>query len=356
MTENVGRVLVTGASGYIATHIVKQLQEAGYKVRGTVRSLSNPKKVGPLKELCQNPAHELELVEADLNKDEGWKEAVQGCSHVLHTASPYPLAAPKHEDELIKPAVEGTTRVLQACKEVGGVKRVVVTSSCAAISDLAETPKEPLTEEVWLKVEKLGLIDAYSKSKALAEKAAWDFVENLPADSKFELAVVNPSVVLGPVLCGGAGTSVEIVRRLMERDPGMIAKLSFPVCDVRDVAKAHVIAMTLPEANGNRHIIAPYTMWFEEMSQALREEFTKQGYNPPTRLAPFCMLKVLSWFDSSTKKIVQLHGQFPRFSDHRLRQVLGITPYDPKVSLVDMAYSCIDRGFIVKKTGYKPRD
>ncbi|XP_011663482.2 NADPH-dependent aldehyde reductase ARI1 [Strongylocentrotus purpuratus] len=356
MAANVERVLVTGASGYIATHIVKQLQEAGYRVRGTVRSVSNPVKVGPLKELCPNPAHELELVEADLTKDEGWKEAVQGCSHVLHTASPFPLAAPKHEDELIKPAVDGTVRVLQACQEVGGVERVVVTSSCYAISDLAETPKEPLTEENWLKVEKLGLNAAYAKSKALAERAAWDFVEKLPAESKFELAVINPSVVLGPALCGAPGTSVEIVRRMMERDPFLAAKVSFPVCDIRDVAKAHVVAMTLPEAAGNRHIIAPCTLWYLEMANALREEFGKQGYNPPTSLAPYFLLKVGSWFDSSAKTIVQIHGHKVNFSDHRLRQVLGITPYDPKVTLVDMAYSCIDRGFIVKKSAYKPRD
>ncbi|XP_041462142.1 phenylacetaldehyde reductase-like [Lytechinus variegatus] len=352
----VEKVLVTGASGYIATHIVKQLQEAGYKVRGTVRSLTNPKKVGPLKELCQNPAHELELVEADLTNDECWKDAVQGCSHVIHTASPFPDKSPKDESVIIKPAVEGTTRVLQACVDVGGVKRVVLTSSILAISDLTETNEEPITEESWRNMNS-PMEDAYGKSKALAEKAAWDFVEKLPAESKFEFTVINPAMVLGPVICGVPGTSVEVIRRILERDPPAIPKLNFSVCDVRDVAKAHVIAMTHPEAPGHRHIVAPHSLWFREMVDILKEEFTNKGYKPPSLMAPPVLLKVVSWFDSSVKYILPLQGHKATFSNHRFTEVLGVKPYDAKDSLIDMAYTCIDKGFIVKKKQYfNPKD
>ncbi|XP_071498585.1 uncharacterized protein [Diadema antillarum] len=353
---DVKMVLVTGSSGYIATHIVKQLLEAGYKVRGTVRSLSNSKKVTPLKELCPNAAHKLELVEADLVKDEGWKEAVRGCSHVLHTASPLPVQTPKHEDELLKPAVEGTTRVLQACADVGGVKRVVVTSSCAAISDLMENNETPIDESQWRNL-KSPLNDTYGKSKALAERAAWDFVEKMPAETRFELATINPSAVQGPVLCGAPGASVQIIQMLLERGTPVVPKINFPVCDVRDVARAHVIAMTLPEAAGNRHIISPYNLWFKEMSEILRPEFRDKGYRPPTSVAPGFLLRFAGLFSQNAKTISQLSGHVAKFSDTRLRHVLGITPYDPKDSLIDMAYSCIEKGFIVRKKGYyNPKD
>ncbi|XP_071493069.1 uncharacterized protein [Diadema antillarum] len=345
------KVLVTGSSGYIATHIVKQLLEAGYKVRGTVRSLSNPKKVTPLKELCPNAAHELELVEADLTKKQGWKEAVRGCTHVLHTASPFPSQNPRDDDEILKPAVEGTLTVLQACADVGGVQRVVITSSCAAVTDMVNPKGTVLDESSWRNLES-PLKDTYGKSKALAEKAAWDFVEKLPEGSKFELATINPSLVLGPVLCGTPGTSVDVIKRIMERNPPLLLKFNFPVCDVRDVARAHVVAMTLPEAAGHRHIVSPYTLWYSEMSDILAKEFRDKGYKPPTTTAPKLLLQVASVFDRALKYAVALVDCKTEFKDTRLRQVLGITPYDPKDSLIDMAYSCIERGFIVRKKGY----
>lgn len=147
-------VLVTGASGYIATHIVKQLLEAGYRVRGTVRSVKDEKKVAPLRKLCPNAKHEVELVEADLNKEEGWLEAVNGCTYVLHTASPFPNTAPKHEDDLIKPAVNGTLFVLRACAgDTSTVRRVVLTSSVAAIAGDNFSDGYTYTEKDWPKVD-----------------------------------------------------------------------------------------------------------------------------------------------------------------------------------------------------------
>ncbi|XP_071482847.1 uncharacterized protein, partial [Diadema antillarum] len=171
-------------------------------------------------------------------------------------------------------------------------------------------------------------------------------------ESRFELATINPSVVLGPVLCGTPGASVQIIQTLMERATPVVPKLNFPVCDVRDVARAHVIAMTLPEAVGNRHIISPYNLWFKEMSEILSPEFRDKGYKPPTSVAPGCLIRFAGLFSQNAKAISQLSGHVAKFSDTRLRQVLGITPYDPKDSLIDMAYSCIEKGFIVRKKGY----
>nr|XP_006823935.1 PREDICTED: bifunctional dihydroflavonol 4-reductase/flavanone 4-reductase-like [Saccoglossus kowalevskii] len=170
-------VLVTGASGYIASHVVQQLLKNGYRVRGTVRSKKNATKVQHLLNLCPDAQHELELVEADLLDVESWKPAVDGCSHVIHVASPFPSEAPKHEDEIIKPALEGTLNVLKACQNAGTVKRVVVTSSIAAVSGgFTGESNVVFSEKDWPNVDTIG---TYEKSKTLAEKAAWDFVDKL---------------------------------------------------------------------------------------------------------------------------------------------------------------------------------
>ena len=189
-------VLVTGASGYIATHIIKQLQTQGKcRVRGTVRSLKNEDKVKELKGLVPDYTHPLELVEAELNDEECWKAAVQGCTFVYHVASPFPLGNPRDENELIVPAVNGTVNVLKACVEAGTVKRVVVTSSCIVVTHHDDS--HVLTEKDWTPEENTS---AYTKSKIRAERAAWEFVEKLEDEKKFELAVVNPSAVVGPFL------------------------------------------------------------------------------------------------------------------------------------------------------------
>lgn len=192
-------ILVTGASGFIATHIVKQLLEQGYRVRGTVRSLGNEKKVAPLKRLSENSRFELELVEADLLKEETWLNAVKGCTYVFHTASPVPVDIPKHEEELIKPALNGTLSVLRACVQDGvNVKRVVLTSSVAAVAGEKYTEGYTYTEKDW---PQLDTIHAYCKSKYFAEKAAWDFIKEREKNGQscFELAVINPGLVM--VIC-----------------------------------------------------------------------------------------------------------------------------------------------------------
>ncbi|KAK4337227.1 hypothetical protein RND71_043733 [Anisodus tanguticus] len=217
-------VLVTGASGFVASHIVKTLLELGAKVRGTVRSLQNEEKVSFLRNLVENPAHPLELVEADLLKEETWAAAVKGCKYVLHVASPFPLAIPNSPDDLIKPAVDGTLSVLKACQEEKSVKRVVLTSSVVAIYEpYLPLPKDAeesklLTEEHWIDGNDVN-IEPYPRSKALAEKSAWDFVKEIPdGKNKFELAVINPSLVLGPLLNKADPTSVEL-RTVLNIEP-----------------------------------------------------------------------------------------------------------------------------------------
>lgn len=347
------RVLVTGASGFIATHVVQQLLQGGqYLVRGTVRSLKNPKKIDPLRKLCENPTHELELVETDLTKDEGWLEAVQGCDYVLHTASPFPAESPSNEDELIKPAVEGTLRIMKAVKAAGTVKRVVLTSSVAAVSGGFGGKTEPFTEADWTNLEDPEN-GAYIKSKTLAEKAAWDFLKELADNEKFELAVINPAFVLGPVLSGGDGTSMTVIKRILTRDLPGLPRINFTVVDVRDVAAAHINAMTVPEAAGSRFLLTNENFWFADIGLIVQEEFKPLGYNPPTSTLPKFLIVMASWFDKSLKTILPGINKVAKYDNSRMRTVLGIEPIEGKKSIVDMCYSLIEGGHVDKTEKYK---
>ncbi|XP_020603054.1 putative uncharacterized oxidoreductase YDR541C isoform X2 [Orbicella faveolata] len=320
------RVLVTGASGYLAMHVVKQLLDSGeYIVRGTVRSLANEQKVEPLRSLCpENAKYELELAEADLTKKESWNDAVKDCTYVIHVASPFPAENPRDEMEVIGPAVEGTKNVLEACaKTKGGVKRVVLTSSCAAIYSGRVGEDIVFTEEDWASEEKSV---PYEKSKRRAELAAWELVKGLPDDEKFELCTINPGLILGPVLHGSKCTSMEFHRRFLQREMPMVPKLSMPVTDVRDVAGAHITAMTSPKA---------------------------PGYNVPTTQAPSFGLKILSCFDASLKMLLPSLGHEVKFDNSKIKDHLGYQPTELKSSVIDMAYNLIDAGFIKKTPQYE---
>lgn len=231
-------VLVTGASGFIATHVVQQLLQKGYRVRGTVRDTKNERKVAPLRSLCPEAKNPLELVEADLNDPGAWSHAVTGCDYVIHVASPLLNVTPKNENDIIKPAVEGTRAIMKAAAESGSVKRVVLTSSTAAINAGGFVPMEGLfSEDTWPDLDKVGA--PYVKSKTLAERAAWDYVKDLPTVNgrKLELAVINPGYVVGPVLCGEFATAMEIPKRLLEHKMPAVPRLDYVLVDVRDVAE-----------------------------------------------------------------------------------------------------------------------
>ncbi|CAF1032353.1 unnamed protein product, partial [Brachionus calyciflorus] len=329
-------ILVTGASGYIATHIVKQLLELGYRVRGTVRSLKDDRKIQPLKNLVNNPKHELELVEADLLNKESWIEAVKNCTYVIHTASPFPNTAPKDENEIIKPAVDGTLNVLNACIQVGSkVKKVIQTSSVAAVAGDYFKHLYTYTEKDWP-----DLIEQqpYTKSKIMAEKAAWDFMkENSP---NFILICINPGYVIGPLLHNVPCTSIEIVKKLLLREMPLIPDIYFPACDVRDVAKAHINAMLKSEADSQRHIIVSTVECtpLKDWALWLDKEFYSKGYNVPTKIAPNFMIKVLSLFDKQVSMIKRLLGIKSSFDNSRMTNVLKIDPIKLEKSLIEMAY------------------
>lgn len=345
-------VLVTGAGGFIASHIIKQLQEEGYKVRGTLRSLEDEEKVKRLNELCPEAAHKLELVEADLTKAESWEPAVKDITYVIHVASPFPSVQPKDENEVIQPAVDGTQAILKACVQAKSVKKVVMTSSSVAVHFGQSEANKAYTEEDWMEPDTL---NAYGKSKTMAEKAAWEYVKELPDEDKIELAVINPAYVMGPVISGSQCVSMDVIKRLMERSMMFLPKLNFSIVDVRDVATAHIKAMTTQEASGKRFLLVNENMWMKEMAQVLAKEFKNRGYNVPTTNYPNAMLHMIGMVNKNVKAIIPQCGKVTKFDNSRMKDVLGITPCEAKDTLMDMAYSMIEGGFIKKSKKYRPQ-
>jgi len=337
-------ILVTGISGYIGSHVGYACLEAGYKVRGTIRSLANPKKVQPIKNLHPAKQMRLELKEANLLNDKGWDEAMAGCQYVMHVASPFPVTIPKSEYDIIVPAVQGTLRVLKYCAK-HKVKKVVVTSSVVAIMG-GRQDKLTFNEDDWA-VDKL--MDAYGKSKLRAETLAMDFVAKLPESERFELSFINPALVLGPAIIDSPFTSGDIIMKLLNNKIFGLPKIMFPIVDVRDVAIAHVKALENKNSNGKRYALSAASVWAEELSVYLRDEFTQYGYKIPNRKIKYCTVKFASMFDDSLKQILPYVGKELRIENKRSIEELHIEYIDPKKSVVDMGYSLIERGYVPDK-------
>ncbi|QFU90978.1 NAD-dependent epimerase/dehydratase family protein [Amycolatopsis sp. YIM 10] len=315
-----GQVVVTGASGFIAGHVIAELRSHGYRVRGTAR----------------RPVDGLDdVVRADLSRDDGWAAAVEGCDYVLHVASPFPSETPKSEDELIRPAVDGTLRVLRAAADAK-VKRVVLTSSIAAVSS-GHREETVRTEADWSIVDRSPI---YAKSKTLAERAAWDFAR----ESGMDLVVVNPGMVLGPLRSPTAGTSVQVVRRLLARDVPASPKMGFALADVRDVATAHRLALETPSAAGNRYILAGEHLWMTDIAAVLAGEFNSLGYRVPTGSMPTWLLRLMARFDSSIRPALDFVDRRELVSADKAHRELGWTMRPIRDTILDTAHSLIKLG------------
>jgi dihydroflavonol-4-reductase len=319
------RVVVTGASGFIARHVIAELRSHGYWVRGTSR----------------RPVDGLnDVVTADLSRDDGWAAAVEGCDYVMHVASPIPKESPKFEDELIRPAVDGTLRVLRAAADAG-VKRVVLTSSIAAVSS-GHRDEAVRTEADWSIVDRS---PGYPKSKTLAEQAAWDFAR----ESGMDLVAVNPGMVLGPLHSPTVGTSVQVVHRLLTRDMPASPKMGFALVDVRDVATAQRLALQTPAAAGNRYILAGEHMWMRDIAAVLAEEFNPLGYRVPTGSLPTPLLRLMARFDSSIRAALDFVGRRELVSADKARRELGWTMRPVRDTILDTAHSLIELGLAPRK-------
>ena len=315
-------VVVTGGSGFIGSHCVVALLNAGYEVRATVRS---PEREADVRDMVAragaNAADTLTFTVADLTSDDEWPEAVDGSDFVLHVASPYPPDEPKDELEVIVPARDGTIRVLRAARDAG-VKRVVLTSSFAAIAHGHGTLERELTEEDWTDIDGRG-ITAYVKSKVLAERAAWDFIKN--EGDQTELIVINPTATFGPTLSDDISASLIPILTLLTAGAAQMANLSFPVADVRDIADIHVRAMTHPGAADERFIAccdgSPITMG--DAARILRE-----------------------WTGVETVVWAPILGEILRPSNRKAKAVLGFCPRPIDEALLSTAGSLVRTGLV----------
>jgi dihydroflavonol-4-reductase len=337
-------VLVTGGSGFIGAHCILQLLDAGYRVRTTVRSLKREAEVrAMLKVGGAEPGDALLFAAADLISDAGWPEAVAGCDYVLHVASPFPLSAPKHEDELIIPAREGALRVLRAAREAG-VRRVVLTSSFAAIGYGHEPMDRAFTEADWTDLNSSN-VGAYAKSKTLAERAAWDFITREGA--ALELSVVNPVGVFGPVLGPDLSTSIQIIKRLMEGALPGVPRMAFGGVDVRDVADLHLRAMTNPAARGERFLaVAGDFMTAQAIARILRARMGSAAERVPTRELPDWLLRLVALLDPSVAEIIPQLGNTKSASNQKARNLLGWTPRSNEDAIVATAESLVRLGLL----------
>jgi nucleoside-diphosphate-sugar epimerase len=338
------KVLVTGGSGFIGSHCILQLLAAGHEVRTTVRSLKREGDVRALlREGGAEPGARLSFFAADLEKDAGWAEAVAGCEYVLHVASPLPPSLPKNENELIVPAREGTLRVLRASRDAG-VKRVVQTSSFAAIGYGHPERKTPFDETTWTDPN-AGDAQPYTKSKTLAERAAWDFIAR--EGGNLELAVVNPVGVFGPVLGPDYSTSILLVQRLMDGAMPGCPRLYFGVVDVRDVADLHVRAMTAPAAKGERFLaVAGDFMSILEIAKVLKGHMGAFARRVPTRQLPDWLVRLAAMRDPAVKLILPELGKKKNATNEKARRLLGWAPRSNEEAIVATAESLVRLGLL----------
>lgn len=334
-----GQIFVSGGSGYIAGFLIRQLVAQGWQVNTSIRNLAREADVRGWLDVDNS---KLRFFAADLMSDAGWAEAMAGCSHVAHLASPLPTAAPKNDDELIVPAREGALRALRFAKDAG-VTRFVMTSSVAAVAYGHAREKERFTESDWTQPDSPDAY-AYVKSKTIAERAARDWVAAHAADMEF--VTVNPSLVLGPLLAPDFSTSLEAVKKLLEGSMPGLPRLGFSVVDVRDVADLHVRCLTAPHMSGERFIAAGPFLWMRDVAEILRNGLGPQARKVPKFGLPNFLVKLSALFDPLIRQIVGELGYVRDTSADHAKAVLDWQTRPAEESILDTARDMIRLGVV----------
>ncbi len=344
-------VMISGATGYVAGHIVKLLLEAGVTVHAPVRDPSKAEKLKYLNEIAENSPGQIKYFKANLMDDGSYGEAMAGCSIVFHTASPFTTDVKDPQKELIDPALLGTRNVLEEANRTESVRRVVLTSSCAAIygdnADVQKAPGGVLTEEVWNTTSSLNH-QPYSYSKTVAEREAWKIAKQ---QSRWDLVVINPSLVIGPGINPHATSeSFSLIRQIGDGSMKSGApRFGFGAVDVRDLAYAHLAAAYVPEAKG-RHIISGHNTDLFDMAQTLLDRYGND-YPIPRRVMP----KWLVWLvapminKAMTRKIVSLNVNVPWRADNgKSIRELGVSYRPLAESMNDMFQQLVESGAFKK--------
>jgi len=330
-------VLVTGGTGFIARWCMVELLKRGYVVRTTVRSLSKEQAVQAIVATATTLGDRLTCFAADLTADAGWDAAVAGCDYVLHVASPLGFDNPKDPDALIVPARDGALRVLRAATKAG-VKRVVMTSACAAASPPLYSEESVTDETLWTDPTDRRL-SAYRKSKTLAELAAWQFMQD--HERPTTLTTILPGAVFGPVLSTDNLGSVQVIGRLLQgRVPGN-PRIGLEIVDVRDLADMHIRAMTAPQAAGQRFIAVSEFMWMTDIAKVLRSRLGAAANKVPTRTLPDFVLRFLARFNPALRSILPGLRRKNRHTAEKAHRLLAWTPRPAAETIVDCGESLI---------------
>lgn len=334
-------VLVTGGSGFVGSHVILKLLSEGHQVRTTIRSASREADVrSMLRDGQQEPGAQLAFFQADLMDDRGWSEAVSGCDYVLHVASPFPQGVPKDEKELIAPARDGTLRVLKASRDAG-VKRVVITSSFAAIGYGHASHDGIFDEEDWTDPSGAD-VQPYMKSKVLAERAAWEFMAR--EGGALELAVINPVGIFGPVLGPDLSSSVTLIQSLLKGMPG-VPRLYFGMVDVRDLADLHLRAMQSEAAKGQRFLaVGGDVVSLFDVAKMLRQHLGASASRVPTRQFPDWFMRVMALINPQAKAVRPQLGVIRRSTSDKARRLLGWHSRPYEETIIDTAKSLIRHG------------
>ncbi|MBU6406620.1 MAG: aldehyde reductase [Alphaproteobacteria bacterium] len=338
-----GVVLVTGGSGYIAGFCIRQLLDEDWTVRATVRRLSREGEVRAAIGGAALDPERLSFFAAELMNDSGWMDALAGADYVLHVASPIPPEQPKNDQELIAPAREGTLRVLRFAR-AAGVKRVVVTSSTAAVTYGHDEPRPPIFNETYWTNPDHEDTNPYIRSKAIAERAAWDWLAK--EGGSLQMATVNPGAVIGPVMGSDFSASIEIVKKLLEGSLPGLPRFGFPLVDVRDIADLHLRAMTHPAATGERFLGAGEFFWMREVASVLREELGPMARKAPKNELPNWVLLLAARFDPVVSSVVFELGKERKVDPTKAKTVLGWRPRPHRDSIIDCAKSLLEQGLV----------
>jgi dihydroflavonol-4-reductase len=342
-TTRAGLVLVTGGSGYIAGYCIAQLLSEGWRVRTTVRNLARAEEArATIGKIAAN-AVAIEFMAADLNSDAGWANAVAGADYALHIASPLPAVNPKGDDELVRPARDGALRVLKASRDAG-VKRVVMTSSVAAIAYGRGQRAEPFSEADWTDETNRDDTSAYERSKTIAERAAWAW--HGAEGGTLELVTVNPALVLGPVLGSDFSSSLEVIKKLLDGSVPALPRFGFPIVDVRDLAQLHLLAMTVPAAAGQRFIGASDFYWMKDMAKILKEELGDKARKVPSIPFPDFLVRVFAIFDPVVRGRLFELGKCRLVSSGKSRRMLGWTTRPARETILETARSLQSQGLV----------
>ena len=326
------KVLITGASGFIAGHCILEMLSHGYEVRGTLRDAARGEAIKTILANHTDRTEALEFVSADLMDEGSWVEAARGCEGILHVASPVPVVQPEDEDEVIIQARTGTLNVLKAAT-ANGIKRVVLTSSVAAVMS-GNRDSGTFTDQDWTDLSRTDL-SPYVKSKTVAEKAAWEYAK----ENELELVAINPALVLGPALEADYGSSLEALYLLMTGAYPILPKLGFEIVDVRDVAVLHRLALETPEAAGNRYMCANGFRWFVDIAKTVKAEHP--SLKIPTAEMPNLVAKIAGVFLKEIKQFLPDLGRVKAI-DNSPALAIGWQPRDADTAIRDGAQSLVD--------------